>query len=121
MLSGLGLLLAMVGLAGAVSYSVGQRKKELGIRAALGARRGQLLAMLLRQSAMVVCVGVAIGVTLGTLASGLLKSQLYRVGSVEWIVVLPVTATVIGMALATTCLSAIPWLKVDPMDAVRHT
>ena len=66
LLSGLGLLLAMTGLAGAVSYSVGQRKKELGIRVALGARRGQLLAMLLRQSAVVVGVGVAIGLALGT-------------------------------------------------------
>ncbi len=69
LLSGLGLLLAMVGLAGAVSYSVGQRKKELGIRVALGARRGQLLAMLLRQSAVVVGAGVSIGLALGTVAS----------------------------------------------------
>jgi hypothetical protein len=69
LLSGLGLLLAMVGLAGAISYSVGQRKKELGIRAALGARRGQLLAMLLRQSAVVVVAGVAIGLAQGIVAS----------------------------------------------------
>ena len=116
LLSGLGLLLAMVGLAGAVSYSVGQRKKELGIRAALGARRGQLLAMLLRQSAAVVGAGVAIGLALGTVASALLKSQFYRMGAVEWTVLLPVTAAVMGLALVMTCLSAMPWLRVDPMD-----
>jgi len=120
LLSGLGLLLAMVGLAGAVSYSVGQRKKELGIRVALGARRGQLLAMLLRQSALVVGVGVAIGLALGTVVSTLLKSQFYRMGAVEWTVLLPVTAAVMGLALAMTCLSAMPWLRVDPMETVRH-
>ena len=91
LLSGLGLLLAMVGLAGAVSYSVGQRKKELGIRVALG-----------------------------TVASTLLQSQLYRMGAVEWTVLVPVTAVVMGLALAMTCLSAMPWLRVDPMEAVRH-
>jgi putative ABC transport system permease protein len=120
LLSGLGLLLAMVGLAGAVSYSVGQRKKELGIRVALGARRGQLLAMLLRQSAVVAGAGVAIGLALGTVASTLLQSQFYRMGAVEWTVLLPVTAAVMGLALAMTCLSAMPWLRVDPMEAVRH-
>ena len=120
LLSGLGLLLAMVGLAGAVSYSVGQRKKELGIRVALGARRGQLLAMLLRQSAAVVGAGVVIGLALGTVAGTLLKSQFYRMDAVEWTVLLPVTAAVMGLALAMTYLSALPWLRVDPMDAVRH-
>ena len=120
MLSGLGLLLAMVGLAGAVSFSVGQRKKELGIRAALGARYGQLLAMLLRQSAVVVGAGVAIGLALGMVASTLLKSQFYRMGAVEWTVLVPVTAAVLGLALVMTCLSAMPWLRVDPLEAVRH-
>ena len=108
LLSGLGLLLAMVGLAGAVSYSVGQRKKELGIRAALGAGRGQLLAMLLRQSAAVVGAGVAIGLMLGIVASAFLKSQFYRMGALEWTVLLPVTAAVMGLALIVTCLSAMP-------------
>ena len=120
LLSGLGLLLAMVGLAGAVSYSVGQRKKELGIRVALGARRGQLLTMLLRQSAVVTGAGVAIGLALGTVASTLLRSQFYRMGAVEWTVLLPVAAVVMGFAVAVTCLSAMPWLRVDPLEAVRH-
>jgi predicted permease len=120
LLSGLGLLLAMVGLAGAVSYSVGQRKTELGIRVALGARRGQLLAMVLRQSAVVVGAGVAIGLALGTVASMLLKSQFYRIGAVEWTVLLPVAVAVMALAQAITCLSAMSWLQVDPMEAVRH-
>jgi putative ABC transport system permease protein len=120
LLSGLGLLLAMVGLAGAVSYSVGQRRKELGIRVALGARRGQLLAMLLRESSVVVGAGVAVGLSLGIIAGLLLKTQFYRMAAVEWIVLVPVASLVIGLALGMTCLSALPWLRVDPMEAVRH-
>ena len=41
-------------------------------------------------------------------------------GAVEWTVLLPVTAAVMGLALVMTCLSAMPWLRVDPMEAVRH-
>jgi hypothetical protein len=41
-------------------------------------------------------------------------------GAVEWTVLVPVTAVVMGLALAMTCLSAMPWLRVDPMEAVRH-
>ena len=50
----------------------------------------------------------------------LLQSQFYRMGAVEWTVLVPVTAVVMGMALVMTCLSAMPWLRVDPMEAVRH-
>ncbi len=118
--SALGLLLAMIGLLGAVSYSVGERKKELGIRVALGARPGQLLGMVLRQTAAVAGAGIAIGVLLGVAATEALQSQLYRVGAVEWTVLLPVGAAMMALSLAMAYVSARPWLKVDPMEAVRH-
>ncbi len=76
--------------------------------------------MLLRQSAVVVGAGVAIGLALGTVASTLLKSQFYRMGAVEWTVLMPATAAVMGLPLAMTYFSALPWLRVDPMEAVRH-
>ena len=76
-LRGLGCCLAMIGLLGAVSYSVGERKKELGIRVALGARPGQLLGMVLRQTAMVAGAGIVIGLLLGIGATVALRSQLY--------------------------------------------
>ena len=66
-LSGLGLLLSIIGLYGAISYSVSERKKELGIRVALGARRSQLLKMIFRQTLKgFTGVGIAIGVVLET-------------------------------------------------------
>jgi hypothetical protein len=74
----------------------------------------------LRQSAVVAGAGVAIGLALGTVASTLLQSQFYRMSAVEWTVLVPVTAVVMGLAQTMTCLSAMPWLRVDPMEAVRH-
>jgi predicted permease len=116
----LGLLLAMIGLLGAVSYSVGERKRELGIRVALGARPGQLLAMVLRQTATIAGGGIMVGLLLGVGATVALRSQLYRVGTIEWTVLVPVAAAMMALSLAMAYVSARPWLKVDPMEAVRH-
>jgi ABC-type antimicrobial peptide transport system permease subunit len=119
-LSALGLALAIVGLAGAISYSVSERRKELGIRVALGAGNWQLLRMILRQIGTIAGVGVAIGIGLGVGGTMLLKSELFGIAAVEWTVLAPVAAGVLGVSLAVAYLSARPWLKVDPMEAVRH-
>ncbi len=119
-LSALGLVLAVLGLAAAISYSVGQRKKELGIRVALGARRWQLQRMILRETAFVAGVGVAIGLLLGVSLTIVFQSQLYGIGAVEWTVLVPVSAAMLGLSLLVAYLSARPWLTVDPMVAVRH-
>jgi len=119
-LSGLALLLATIGLLGAISYSVGERKKELGIRVALGARPGQLLSMVLRQTAIVTGAGILIGILLGIAATMVLQSQLYRIGAMEWTVLLPVASGMLALSLLVACFSARPWLLIDPMDAVRH-
>jgi ABC-type antimicrobial peptide transport system permease subunit len=120
LLSGLALLLATIGLLGAISYSVGERKKDLGIRVALGARPGQLLSMVLRQTIAVTGAGIVIGILLGIAATVILQSQLYRIGAVEWIVIVPVAAGMLALSLAVAYVSARPWLRIDPMDAVRH-
>ena len=120
-LSGLGLLLAVIGLFGAISYSVSQRKKELGIRVALGAVPQQLLQMILRETAIVAGVGVMAGVLLGVAATLIFRSQMYGVSAVEWTVLIPVGLGMLALSLAVAALSARPWLSADPMDAVRHT
>ena len=119
-LSGLGLLLAVIGLFGAISYSVSERRKELGIRVALGALPWQLLKMVLRQTMFIAGAGVAIGILLGVCATVLLRSQLYGIGSVEWSVLLPVGATMLALSVLVTSFSARPWIVIDPMEAVRH-
>jgi predicted permease len=119
-LSALGLLLAIVGLFGAISYSVSERKKELGIRVALGAGRWHLLRMIFRQTLVVAGAGTVVGVLLGIGVTVLLRSQFFGIRMVEWSVLIPVAAAMLGISLAVAYFSARRWIRVDPMEAVRH-
>jgi predicted permease len=119
-LSALGMLLAVVGLFGAISYSVSERKKELGIRVALGARPGQLLEMVLRQTLLITGVGTAIGILLGVGATVLLRSQFYGLSALEWTVLVPVTLAMLAVSALVAYLCARSWITIDPMEAVRH-
>ncbi len=119
-LSALGMLLAVVGLFGAISYSVSERKKELGIRVALGARPGQLLEMVLRQTLFITGTGTGIGILLGVGATVLLRSQFYGVSAVEWTVLIPVAAAMLATSALVAYLCARSWIRIDPMEAVRH-
>ena len=119
-LSGLGLLLAVVGLFGAISYSVSERKKEFGIRAALGARPWQLMKIVFRQTVVIAGTGAIVGTLLGATATAVVRSQLYDIGAVEWSVLIPALAAMLGISLAVAYFSARPWMRVDPMEAVRH-
>jgi hypothetical protein len=119
-LSGLGLLLSIIGLYGAISYSVSERKKELGIRVALGARRAQLLKMIFRQTLKITGVGVALGILLGIAGTMLAQSELYGIAAVEWPVLLSVAVAMLGISVLVAWVSARTWVRVDPMEAVRH-
>ncbi|MFI5093397.1 MAG: ADOP family duplicated permease [Candidatus Acidiferrum sp.] len=118
---GLAFILAAVGLYGAVFYSVSERKKELGIRVALGAEPNDLWRMILRQTSVVTAAGVGLGIVGGILASMLVRSLLYEIHPVEWFVFLAVALTMGGMTLLTAYSAARPWMRADPMESVRHT
>lgn len=120
-LSGLGLLLAIVGLFGAISYSVSERRKDLGIRVALGARPAHLLKMIFRETLIVTGTGTAIGIALGIATTLLLRSEFFGIDAVELSVLVPVAAAMLSVSLAVAYLSARPWIKVDAMEAIRHT
>ena len=119
-LSALGVLLAIVGLFGAVSYSVSKRRKEFGIRFALGAQPWQLLRMVFRQTLLVAGSGTVLGMLVGLGATILLRSQFYGIGSVEWSVLMPVAAAMLAVCFAVTYLSASPYIKVSPLETIRH-
>lgn len=119
--SGLGLMLAVIGLGGAISYSVSARKRELGIRVALGARPRHLMRMILGETITVSSLGIAFGIALGAAATVLLRSQFFGIGAVEWTVLIPVGTGMLCVSLAVAYLSARPWILADPMEAVRHT
>jgi predicted permease len=116
----LALILSMTGIYATTSYSVSERRKEIGIRIALGAQPRQLMTSLLRQSALVTGAGLIVGLALGLALSAGLASSLYGIHPVELPVLLGVVIVTTGLASATAYLAARPWVKVDPLEAVRH-
>jgi predicted permease len=113
-------LLVATGLFGTLAYRVNGRITEIGIRMALGAQRGQVLWMVLRESFLLTLIGVGGGVPLAIAASRLLRSMLFNLSPGD-----PVSfvAALAGMALITLIASAIPARRassVDPMIALRY-
>jgi predicted permease len=120
-LGALALLLAVFGLYGAIFYSVNERRKEIGIRVALGAGSRDVLALFFRQCAVVSGIGVAVGVALGIAATVLFRSQFFGIAAVELRVLIPVAAAMMAVALFIAYIAARPWIDVSPMDVVRHS
>jgi ABC-type antimicrobial peptide transport system permease subunit len=118
--SALALLLAAVGVYGVISYAVVQRTQEIGIRVALGASRGSVLRLILRQQAQMILLGSAVGLILARAISGVLSSLLYGVTphdltifALSWIV----------LALIALLASAAPALRAtrtDPCVTLRY-
>jgi len=116
----LAFVLATVGLYGAVFYAVSERKRELGIRAALGASPRHLWNMIFQQTSSVTATGVSLGILGGVIASILVRSLLYGIHPIEWTVFAAV-ALAMGLVTALTAYSAArPWLHAHPMESVRH-
>jgi len=118
--SALALLLAVIGLFGAVSYSVGERRRELGIRVALGALPAHLLRMILANTLAVTGAGVVLGVALGVVATILLRSQFFGIHRVEWMALLPVAAGMLALASLIACFASRRATRLDPMEVLRH-
>jgi putative ABC transport system permease protein len=116
----LALVLASVGLYGVMALSVTQRTRELGIRMALGAKRGDVLRLVLGQGAALVVVGLGLGL-LGALAAGrVLARLLYGVGSVDVLALLTAIAVLAFIAMIACWLPARRATRVDPMIALRE-
>lgn len=119
-LGALALILAVLGLYGAVFYSVNERKREIGIRVALGAQPFHLLRLFLRQTAIISGLGASIGLLLGVAATILFRTQFYRISPVEVQVLIPVAVAMVLLSMGIAYAAARPWIKVSPMEAVRH-
>lgn len=115
-----GLALAVVGLYGVMSFSVGRRTKEIGIRMALGAERGRILGMVTRQGLGLTAVGLGIGVALALAASRFAVSLLYGVSPRDVVTFVGVPL-ILGMSgLAASVIPARRAAKLDPMVALRY-
>jgi putative ABC transport system permease protein len=118
--AGLATLLAAVGLYGVISYSVAQRTKEIGIRMALGGQRGDMLRMVLRQSGMLVLIGMLVGLPVALVTTRLLGTMLYGIGATD-LVTYFLVITLLGMAaLLASIVPALRATKVDPIVALRY-
>jgi putative ABC transport system permease protein len=117
--AGVAMILAAIGIYGVIAYSVAQRTREIGIRIALGAQRGEMLGMILRQSLSVVAVGLAIGLLAAFAGTRLLASLLYGVSAND---IFTYASVVLLLGMAALLASYIPArraMKVDPMVALR--
>jgi predicted permease len=120
LLSGIGLLLAAMGLYGVMAYSVAQRTREFGVRIAMGARPRDILKLILRESGTLAISGMAAGLILAALSAQIVANAIYGVSPLD-----PLTYAAVGLVLAAVALAAsyVPAhraTKVDPMVALRY-
>jgi ABC-type antimicrobial peptide transport system permease subunit len=119
LMAGLALVLAAVGIYGVLSYLVSQRTREIGVRLALGASRGQVVWLVLRQGLVPVGAGVALGVPGALVLARLLEHSLYAVSPVDPVAFIAASGGLVSMALAAMGLPAWQASRVDPMVALR--
>lgn len=117
---GVALLLALVGVYGAVAHSVAGRSRELGLRLALGARGRDLVRLLLSESLAVAALGLAAGLGLALALGRLLSTLLFGVSAADPAILAAVASLVLAVVLAASWVPARRAARVDPLVALRH-
>ena len=116
----LGLVLASVGMYGIMSYTVSQRRREIGIRMAVGAAGGDVVRMIMRQGLSLVVVGAVIGIAGALGASRLLRGILYSPSVVDPTTFISVPLLLTAVAALASWLPALRASSVDPLEALRR-
>lgn len=116
---GLALLLAMIGLYGVTAYTVARRTPEIGIRMAVGAERGNIIAMVMRGAFFQVLVGLLIGIPIALVCVRFVKAQLYEITSANPMIVFGAIATLILAAFVAGLIPARRAASIDPAEALR--
>src|SRR5262245_18538586 len=124
LLSGFGvfaLILAATGIYGVMSYAVSQRTREIGVRMALGAERGDILKLLvIGQGLRMTAIGIVVGLAGAMGLAQVLKGVLFGVSAIEWATFTSVTLLLTGVSLLACYIPARRATKVDPMVALRY-
>jgi len=114
------LLLATIGIYGVISYSVSERRREIGLRIALGAQSCQVLALVLKKGVVLSLFGVVIGLAASFGATPVLSRFLYGVKSYDPWTLTFVSSLLIGVTILATYIPARRATRVDPLVALRH-
>ena len=112
------LLLAAVGLYGVIAYTIAQRRREFGIRLALGASPGSLVQMVMREGGVLVGIGIASGIALALAGGQLLRSLLFGVSPLDLTVLLSAAAFLTGVAALAAWLPARRAAGADPLETL---
>ena len=113
-------LLAMIGVYGVTSHAAAERTREIGIRMALGANRGDVFRMLLGEMTRVVCIGIAFGVGAGIAAAQMIRGTLWGVKPADPLSIGFAIGLMILIAGIAAFLPARRAMRVDPMVALRY-
>ena len=116
----LGFILAIIGIYGVISYSVVQQTHEIGVRMALGAQRGDILHMILREGMLLAITGIAIGIGGALALTRVLRSMLFEIEPTDPATFVGVAIFLTIAALAACYIPARRATRVDPMAALRH-
>jgi cell division protein FtsX len=112
--------LGMIGIYGVISYSVSQRRREIGLRLAIGAQRGDVLQMVVSEGAKTALAGVAVGIAAALLLTELMRSLLFGVSAQDPLTFASVAALLTFVALLASYIPARRAMLVDPVVALRY-
>ena len=118
--AGVGLLLCAIGIYGVLAYSVARRTREIGIRMAVGAQRGDVLRMVIVEGVRLVFVGVGVGLLAAFWLTRLLQSQLFEVSPTDPAVMAEVVLLLAAVALLACYIPARRAMNTNPMTALRY-
>jgi putative ABC transport system permease protein len=115
-----GLLLAILGVYGVMSYSVAQRTHEIGIRMALGAERADVLGLILKEGLLLAGIGVVAGLASALVLTRLMRNLLFGISPTDPVTFAGVAMLLVAVGVAGCLVPAQRAMRVDPLVALRH-
>jgi putative ABC transport system permease protein len=118
--AGIALVLGLIGLYGVLAFLVSKRTREIGIRMALGARRKDVMLLIMKEGARFSLTGIALGLAGAMAVTRLLASELYGVSAVDAVTYLSVTGVMLLVTLLACYVPTRRAMRVDPLTALRQ-